>query len=106
VRNLSKVFMAGFLTLFISQSYAITVNVQTSSSGVHALGFTVNGSKHGGLGSSYQGGDMPAGRYKFGVRAHERDIPCPVNGKRSVTLSSDANVQLTLNGNKCVGQVN
>ena len=99
--NLQKVLLGLLITGFISTSYAINVNVHSTSSAVTALGFKANGNKHGGLGKSYEGKDMPKGSYAFGVRVKGKDVPCLSAGKRKVTLNKDTEATLVLKGGKC-----
>jgi hypothetical protein len=102
MQTISKILMGLFLALFMTGSYAITVNVQSSRDNVQALGFTV---RHGGLGSSYQSSGMPTGKYAFGVRAHGRDIACYANNKRTVYLNQSANVTLSYSGRHCMARL-
>jgi len=89
-----------FLT---SLSYAIQVNVKSPSRKVQALGFTVDGDKHGGLGKSYRGRNMPKGDYAFGIRSHLKDVPCLTKkGKKTVSLTKNTNATLIFNGETCV----
>jgi len=89
-----------------SNTYAIDVNVQSTSKDIMGLGFTVNGSKHGGAGTSYTGSDMPKGSYRFGVRSKGKDIPCASSdGKRQFKLTRNTNATLKFRGGKCVAIV-
>jgi hypothetical protein len=97
------------LTLFTLPSYAISVNVQSPSPQVAALGFTVNGSKHGGAGQRYSGNNMPAGMYSFGIRVGGvlgTDVPCSINGRSTASLTRNANVTLIYRGNRCIARIN
>jgi hypothetical protein len=90
------------VVLFTLPSYAIKVTVQSSSKGVTALGYTVNGKKSGGAGGSYKNTDAPTGKYLFGVRAGG-DVPCATKeGKKAMTLKKDTTVTLTYNGKTCI----
>jgi hypothetical protein len=104
--NILKVMAALLLTTVVSTSYAITVNVHSTSSHITGLGFKANGSKHGGMGQNYEGKDMPKGSYAFGVRTKGKDVPCTSNGKRSVKLTNDADVTLVVKGSKCTVKMN
>jgi hypothetical protein len=101
MRSILKVFVCLFVSCFALNTYAINVNVSTSSK-VDGIGFTANGSKHGGMGSSYQGSDMPKGNYTFGLRSNGKDVGCVgKGGKKSVKLSKDTDVTLSFNGKHC-----
>jgi hypothetical protein len=103
-----RILLCTILTCCISTSYAINVSIQTPSQEVSALGFTVDGKNHGGMGRSYTGKNMPAGNYSFGIRIHGvfgTDVPCYVNDKRSVMLNQDATVMLQYSNNKCTGKL-
>lgn len=103
-----KVMAAVVLSLCFSTSYAIQVNVQTSSSDVYAVGFKVNGSEHGGAGNSYTESGLPSGAsYIFGMRIGgliigAEDISCTTvnGGYTTITLNSDTNAVLMYDGNK------
>jgi hypothetical protein len=106
MRTLAKVSLALVLSVAMTQSFAIQVNVQSNASKIDGLGFTANGSKHGGLGSSYQGDGMPKGTYTFGLRAHGKDIPCPTkDGKRSVKITKNTTAMLKFNGRRCTANL-
>jgi hypothetical protein len=96
-----KVLFGLLITGFISTSYAINVNVHSTSSSITGLGFKANGSKHGGMGQNYEGKDMPKGSYAFGVRVKGKDVPCLSNGKRNIKLTKDTDATLVLKGGKC-----
>lgn len=108
MRTLSKFLCITFLSLFvIENSYAITVSVHSSAKNIEGLGFTVNGAKHGGVGSTYHGTNMPKGSYVFGLRSHGKDIGCIDNrGNRSVKITRSSNATLSLNGRHCTVHVN
>lgn len=96
------------MMLFALNSYAIQVSVSSSSNGVAALGFTVNGKNHGGAGKSYSNSDVPAGSYSFGVRVGGllgKDVGCTVKGNGNVTLTKDASVTLNYNGKTCTAKI-
>src|SRR5690348_14812541 len=102
-----KFFVGTVLFLFISSTYAININVQSTSKNVSALGFTVNGKNHGGMGSTYNAKNMPIGKYSFGVRVGGtilgKDVPCNLsNGEKYVILKSDTNALLHYNGKTCM----
>jgi hypothetical protein len=103
--NHSKLLATLILVCCFSTSYAITVNVQSSSKDISALGFTVNGKSHGGAGSSYSAKNMPTGKYSFGIRVggtiFGTDIPCPSANGEFVNLTKDTNVMLQFNGKSC-----
>lgn len=95
--------ITAFIYLFACTTicHAITIHVQTDSKKVYALGFIVNGLKHGGPGNSYSATNMPANaRYIFGVRIggyfNSEDIRCVTtrNHRNSVVLSADSSVRL------------
>jgi hypothetical protein len=101
-----RVFGVLFLSAFISQAYAITVSVHSNKK-VEGIGFTANGSKHGGMGSEYHASRMPKGMYTFGVRVHGKDIPCrDASGKKSMKLSKNTKAILTLSGKACTFKLN
>jgi hypothetical protein len=101
MRNLSKLFILSLL-FFVSTSYAIQVNVRSTSTKITALGFTVNGSKHGGLGSQFHARKMPKGLYSFGLRANGKDLACVEKaGKKKIKLLKNTNAVLDFNGKKC-----
>jgi hypothetical protein len=92
--------------LAFSNTYAINVNVRSTSKQIMGLGFTVNGSKHGGAGTSYEGSDMPKGSYRFGVRSKGKDITCvSSDGKRQFKLTKNTNAVLKFKGGKCIAVV-
>jgi hypothetical protein len=101
MQRISKVFTFFILFFLISTSYAINVNVRSTSSKIDGLGFSVNGAKHGGIGSSYQASKMPKGSYSFGLRVKGKDIPCYQDGKKSVQLTRNTNAVLSLKGRRC-----
>jgi hypothetical protein len=104
MRKIPKLLLTSVLTLFITQVYAIDVDVQSTSKNITGLGFTVNGSKHGGLGSSYHGKDMPKGSYVFGVRKG-KDITCFVKGKKFTKLTENTKATLMLKGRHCTAEL-
>lgn len=98
--------LAVTLSLIASSTYAININVQSTSK-VSGLGFTVNGKNHGGMGSTYSAKDMPEGKYSFGIRVGGtvlgKDIPCNAsNGQKYVILKKDTNATLQYSGKSCV----
>lgn len=106
MRNKLKILLGFFLSFFILNCYAIKVNVQSSSSGVGALGFTVNGKNHGGMGRTYSANGMPVGTYTFGIRAGGAltgtDVGCATSsGKKTVTLNKDSTAVLKYDGKRC-----
>lgn len=105
MRNSVKVLVGVVSSCFILNCYAIQVDVKTSSKQVSALGFTVNGQKHGGPGSSYSASKMPVGSYSFGVRVKNADVGCPVSGQSSVMIKKNTVAILTVHGNKCTAQI-
>ena len=101
-----KSIIATFLFLVFSSSYAININVHSTSK-VSGLGFTVNGKNHGGMGSSYSAQNMPAGKYSFGIRVggaiSGKDVPCNSdNGQKYVILKKDTDAILQYSGKTCV----
>lgn len=103
MRNILKVLVGSCLAFFITQSYAIEINVHSTSEKIDGLGFTVDGKKHGGAGSNFQAGDMPKGVYSFGLRANGKDVPCFKGGKKQVKLDKNTNeAVLDFNGKHCV----
>ncbi len=89
-----------------SNTYAINVHVKSTSSKITALGFTANGSKHGGLGKSYDATDMPKGNYVFGVRYKGKDVSClNSDGKKKFKLTKNTNALLKFRGGKCTAVV-
>jgi len=107
MRIYSKIVTGIFLSCLLSTSYAINVSVQSTSKDISALGFTVNGKNHGGMGTSYSAKDMPTGSYSFGIRVggviSGKDIPCNANGsKKNVNLNKDTNAILEYNGTNCI----
>jgi hypothetical protein len=107
--NLKKFVKFASLLLALSafsNAYAIKVHVKSTSSKITALGFTANGSKHGGLGKSYDGTDMPKGNYVFGVRYKGKDITClNSDGKKKFKLTKNTNALLKFKGGKCTAAV-
>jgi hypothetical protein len=103
MRNTVKIFAGLSLALFITNSYAIDVSVHSTSSGIFALGYTANGSSHGGLGKSYNGTGMPVGAYVFGIRAHGKDVSCLLkNGQKTIQLKSNTAATVVYDGvDKC-----
>jgi hypothetical protein len=102
MRNLLKVVISCFLLFFVMNSYAIQINVRSTSTKIMGLGFTVNGAKHGGPGSKYHATDMPKGTYTFGLRAHGKDIGCfTKDGKKEINLTKNTNAVLKLKGRRC-----
>jgi hypothetical protein len=102
MRKLSKIIAGLGLVLFATQSFAIDVHVQSSSSGIFALGYTVDGSKHGGLGKTYNGNGMPAGTYTFGLRSHGKDVGCVTkDGKKDIKINSNTMATYDFNGTTC-----
>ena len=106
MRNYFKLFVITFLFFFVSSSFAININVKSTSK-VSGLGFTVNGKNHGGSGSMYSAKNMPVGKYSFGIRVggaiFGKDIPCtPDSGEKYVTLKKDTNATLQYSGKSCV----
>jgi hypothetical protein len=106
MRTYLKASVSIILFCFFSTSYAININVQSTSKDVSALGFTVNGKSHGGRGNSYNASNMPAGQYTFGIRVNGaifgKDISCPMaNGNNQVNLNKDTNAVLEYNGKNC-----
>jgi hypothetical protein len=105
MRTQLKYFIVIFLFFFISTSYAININVQSTSK-VSGLGFTVNGKNHGGMGNSYSAKNMPEGKYSFGIRVggaiSGKDVPCNSDdGQKYVTLKKDTNATLQYSGKNC-----
>jgi uncharacterized protein YegJ (DUF2314 family) len=99
-----KILTGIALSFFVLNSYAISVNVQTSSKDVSALGFTTNGKNYGGMGKSYQKSNMVAGTYTFGVRVGGltgTDVGCTSQGKEEVSINNDATVTLNYDSKKC-----
>lgn len=106
MRGYIRVLTGSLLLCFLSNSYAINVNVRSTSNDVSALGFTVNGKNHGGMGTSYSAMNMPAGTYTFGVRVggavFGTDVPCnPVSGSKYVNLNKDTTATLVYDGKSC-----
>ena len=102
MQPLFKFSLAALLSVFVVNSYAIQVNVSSTNSNIDGLGFTVNGEKHGGPGTTYEGRDMPQGSYAFGLREKGKDVPCySKGGKRTVNLNKDTNAVLHFNGRHC-----
>jgi hypothetical protein len=103
IRFILKTVVASVLSLFVITSYAIEVNVKTNADKVTGIGFTVNGKKHGGMGSSYKAKDMPADAdYTFGLRIGTQDIGCKTEGgDEAVKLSADSNIELSYTDGKC-----
>ncbi|MBV8801867.1 MAG: hypothetical protein JO131_02670 [Gammaproteobacteria bacterium] len=98
-------FIVTFLFFFFSSSYAININVHSTSK-VSGLGFTVNGKNHGGMGNTYSAKDMPEGKYSFGIRVggaiSGKDIPCnSSDGQKYVILKKDTNAILQYSGKSC-----
>jgi hypothetical protein len=107
MRKQTKIFIGVLLSSLISTSYAINVNVQSTSRNISGLGFTVNGKNHGGMGSNYRATNMPTGKYTFGIRVggsvFGKDVPChPNNGHSYVILKQDTNALLEYNGKTCM----
>lgn len=101
-----KSFITICLFLLFSSTYAININVHSTSK-VSGLGFTVNGKNHGGMGSSYSAKNMPKGKYSFGIRVggaiSGKDIPCNSgNGQKYVNLKKDTNATLQYSGKSCM----
>jgi hypothetical protein len=102
LRTFTKLSLGLLLAVTITNANAITVNVSSTSKNITALGFTTNGSKHGGLGSTYHASGMPKGSYAFGVRAHGKDIPCyGKDGKKTVKLTKSTKATLEFKGKHC-----
>jgi hypothetical protein len=103
MRNTFKICTGLCLGLFITASYAIDVSMHSTSSGIFALGYTVDGKSHGGLGKSYNGTGMPSGTYAFGVRAHGNDVSCvQKDGKKTFHLTSNTDATAVYDGaSKC-----
>jgi hypothetical protein len=105
--NIIKISLGCFLFFLVTQSYAITVNVRSTSHKITGLGFTVNGEKHGGMGDSYHASHMPKGSYTFGLRAHGSDIGCvDKDGKKTIQLTKSTNAILHLKGRRCTMEIN
>lgn len=106
MRTSINVLIGLALTLFALQTYAIQISVQTSSPGVAALGFTVNGQSHGGAGKSYSKSGLPAGSYSFGIRVggvFGTDVGCSTGkGQKFVNLNSDTTAILNYDGRRCI----
>ncbi|MES2217415.1 MAG: hypothetical protein V4501_03280 [Pseudomonadota bacterium] len=101
-----KLAVGLMLTFFISECYAIDVNVQSTSDKISGLGFTANGSKHGGPGTSYNGSSMPKGVYTFGLRADGKDVGCvDSHGKKKIKLTTNTNAVLNFNGRRCIVKI-
>jgi hypothetical protein len=109
MRKYIRTLSAVFLSLFILEAHAITVNVKASSN-VSGLGFSVNGKSHGGAGTSYSKSGLPTGMYSFGVRVNGvfgNDVGCKTSGgKTSIMLNKDTSARLNYNGRSCTVQVN
>ncbi|MDX1902343.1 MAG: hypothetical protein SFW66_10160 [Gammaproteobacteria bacterium] len=105
MRRYSSIFIALFFMFFSLASYAIQVDVQSTSKDVAALGFTVDGKNHGSMGKKYHATGMPVGVYSFGIRANSifgKDVACSLNGQGSVTLQRDTTAVLDYDGNQCI----
>lgn len=101
-----KIIALLFFSFFSTTSHAIQINVQSTSNDIMALGFTVNGENHGGLGTSYSNDNSPIGFYTFGVRSHNTDITCYTNkGKMSIQLNKSSTAVLHYNGKACQVQI-
>jgi hypothetical protein len=106
MRTYLQIFTGIFLSCVISTTYAINVNVHSTSKSISALGFTVNGKNHGGMGTSYSATNMPSGKYSFGIRVGGammgKDVSCrPNNGQKYVILNKDTNAILEYTGKTC-----
>lgn len=105
MRAYLKSFTGILLFFFISSTYAININVHSTSK-VSGLGFTVNGKNHGGMGSTYSAKNMPVGKYSFGLRVggaiSGKDIPCNSdNGQKYIMLKKDTTAILQYSGKNC-----
>ncbi|MHB1947214.1 MAG: hypothetical protein ACYCQI_03770 [Gammaproteobacteria bacterium] len=102
-----KILALLLLASFSLNCYAIQVNVKSTSNDIMALGFSVNGENHGGLGTSYSNDNVPVGDYIFGVRAHNNnDITCYTNqGKASIHLNKSTTATLHYDGKNCKVQL-
>lgn len=105
MNNFLRITISLFLSFCYLNCYAIQVHVQTSSKRVSAIGFTVNGKQHGWFGSTYSANDVPAGSYKFGVRADSGDLGCSIDGEEFVNITKDTSVFLNVSGEECSGIV-
>jgi hypothetical protein len=102
-----KVVISLLATITFSSAFAINVNVHSTSSKIDGLGFTVNGSKHGGMGANYHGNNMPKGSYTFGLRVKGKDIGClDKSGKKNFKLSRSSAATLSVKGGKCTVKIN
>lgn len=106
MRKYLNVLFGISLFCFFSMSYAISINVQSTSNEVAGLGFTVNGKNHGGRGNSYTATNMPAGTYTFGIRVGNslfgKDVSCYTgNGMNRVNLKNNTNAILEYDGKNC-----
>lgn len=97
------------VSLFTLTSHAdegIKVNVETFSSGVKGLGFTVNKKSHGSTCCDYSSKNMPkGGTYTFGIRVKHliggTNITCATNkGKTEIQLTTDSTAVLEYNEEK------
>lgn len=102
-RILKAFLIAAPLVLFMPVSQAqstIKVDVVSTSKDVKALGFTVGGKDHGGMGKSYSKKGLPAGAvYQFGIRIGSVFGDSVACGSRK--LSSSSRVTLKYNGKSC-----
>lgn len=106
-----KCLLGLIIYCYLSTSFAITVTVSSATKNISALGFTVNGQSHGGMGSAYRATNMPSGQYSFGIRVGGAitgtDVPCPLaNGHRYVNLKNDTRASLAYNGQRCLLTLN
>ena len=99
---ITKILVVSSLSLMAISSYAIQVKVQTSFKDAKGIGFTVDGKKHGGVGTEYTGNEMPAGSYSFGFRYEDKDIGCTNDqGENQIKLEKDTVVTLDYKDGKC-----
>lgn len=106
MRNQYKALVLLVFSLSSLHAHAIQINVQSTSSDIMALGFTVNGENHGGLGTYYTNDNSPKGAYTFGVRSHNNDVTCFTNqGRMSIQLNKSSTAILHYNGKACKVQI-
>ena len=95
-------FLAISSILFVTLPvYAIEVSVQANTK-VEAIGFTVDGNKHGGTGSSYHASDLPKGVYSFGLHADAKDIGCvDKRGRKMFKITQNTHAVVNFQDGRC-----
>jgi hypothetical protein len=99
VNVLFAVFLMSILSFGLYASQKISVTVKSDYKKVSALGFSVNGSSHGGLGNSYSSKGPKDMTYSFGYREgliFSKDVSCG-----TLFLDKDSIVLLKSDGNSC-----